>query len=265
MKQNLKYIIPLLIIATIGITITPILNLKEVLAKNLNSNSKQNFFKSSEFILLSYNPIEPVMAVIRNSGDDELMRKEAGFYIITFQREGLFNYRIKKEYEGATKNYTINQLKDLFKNDNVLRTNPDPNNLQIPCIPNYCTPPPRLSDEEYKSKQDQTFLNKTYFGVKNKSGKPRSIDEFKKLKVGMNMEKDIELKIGFGDLKGTEELNYTKGPEYLYDIDGTKGVNLIILSVEFIAQDSIDFYKENLKAMYIVYDDKRIEEYKLEK
>jgi hypothetical protein len=136
MTRYIKYIIPLAIITIIAMTLLPILNLKEVLAKNLNSNSKQNFFKSSEFIVLSYNPIEPVMAVIRNSGDDELIRKEAGFYIITFQREGLFNYKINKEYEGATKNYTINQLKDLFKNDNVLRTNPDPNNLQIPCIPN---------------------------------------------------------------------------------------------------------------------------------
>jgi hypothetical protein len=118
MTRYIKNIIPLALITIIVMTLLPILNLKEVLAKNLNSISKQYFFKSSEFILLSYNPILPVMAVIRNLSDDEIIKKEAGFYIVTFQREGVFNYKINKEYEGATKNYTINKLKDIFKKNN---------------------------------------------------------------------------------------------------------------------------------------------------
>lgn len=128
------------------------------------------------------------------------MKKEAGIYVVTFKRNGLFSYIIDKEYEGASKNYTFNQLKDLFKNDNILRNNTDPSNLQIPCIPNYCIQAIRLSDEDYKKKQDDTFLSKTYFGVKNKSGKPRSIDEFKRLKIGMVRNPDIKYILGPADL-----------------------------------------------------------------
>jgi hypothetical protein len=79
----------------------------------------------------------------------------------------------------------------------------------------------------------------------------------------MNYIKDVYPKLGAPDISGIDQLNFTKSYELLYDIDNSQNINLLILSVNKLPILESEYDKVTIKAMFIVYDDKRIEEYKL--
>ena len=266
-KLKIKTIVILIIVSVVAIISAiafPFVNIKNsVFPKNLGQSQK-TYQENNEIIIVNYNLINPWVVVIPKNIPNEFFKKEGGGYIISLKRSNIIDFTIDKEYSFATKNYDFESLKKIFKDDSILKNNTDSTNLEIPCIPEFCKEKPRLSDEEYRKNQDNTYLNSTYYGVKNKFEKKRTVDEFKKLKIGMVMRTVGYDIVGGADFGAIDRLNYTKGPEFIYDIDGTPGVNMIIVSVDYLTANTEELDKEKIKAVYIVYNDKRVEEMKLD-
>ncbi|MGL4758903.1 MAG: hypothetical protein ACRCXZ_06180, partial [Patescibacteria group bacterium] len=96
-----------------------------------------------------------------------------------------------------------------------------------------------------------------YFGVKNKSGKPRKVDQFRKFKKGVILNTIIE-KVGPPEIAGIDDLNYTKSYEALYDIDDTPGINMVILSLEVLASKPENYSREKLIKVYYANDKNQV-------
>ncbi len=258
-----KYLIVFILVIgvlTSGLIFTPLLTLKQTLFKTTPEPQKTNYLNNSYFKLIDYNPINP-KAFLINQAPDELIKKNHIVYLVFYTRIGITEFKIEKELEIVVRNKTFQQLKDIFSSDSPLKNNPDPENIAIPCIPNYCTPPARLSDSDYRKNQDATFVNKTYFGVENKSDKTRTLETFKQFKKGTIMQ-NIRAIVGPADVAGIDDLNYTKSWEALYDIDGTPGVNMVILSLEGLADNNDDFNLEKLIKIYYANDKNEVFELK---
>jgi hypothetical protein len=261
-----KVIIPTTIILTLvitGLTIYPIFTLKEQTFKSTPEPTKTELIKNSYFKVIDYNPISPKAFVINDPKNEELIKKAHIVYLVYYTRTSITEFKITKETEIVVRNKTFEELKSIFTSDSVLKNNPDPDNLSIPCLDGYCKKPQRLSDQEYRKNQDSIFINKTYFGVKNKSEKKRSVEVFKKLKKGMIMQ-EIRKIVGPADVKGIDNLNYTKSWEALYDIDDTPGINIVILSLEGLADSPEDYPLEKLIKVYYANDKNEVSELKLE-
>jgi hypothetical protein len=261
-----KVIIPTIILLTLlitGITMYPIFTLKEQTFKSTPEPTKTELIKNSYVKVIDYNPFSPKAFVINDPKNDELIKKSYIVYLVYYTRTSITELKITKEIEIIVRNKSFEELKSIFSSDSVLKNNPDPDNLSIPCIDGYCKKPQRLSDEEYRKNQDSIFINKTYFGVKNKSEKKRSIEVFKKLKKGMIMQ-DIRKIVGPADVKGIDNLNYTKSWEALYDIDDTPGVNMVILSLEGLADSPEDYPLEKLIKIFYVNNQNEVFELKIE-
>ncbi|MGL4758904.1 MAG: hypothetical protein ACRCXZ_06185 [Patescibacteria group bacterium] len=239
------------------ILILPITNLKQVIFKDTPEPEKTNYLNNSYFKVIDYNPLSPRAILINNPNNDELTKTNHIVYLIIFKRTSITDFAIALDYEIQTKNKTFQELTEIFQDDQPFRVNPDTNNLLIPCIEGYCKQAPRLSDEEYRKKQDSVFINSTYFGVKNKSGKPRKVDQFRKFKKGTIMQ-DIRKIVGPADVAGIDDLNYTKSYEALYDIDDTPGINMVILSLEALASAPEEYNDEKLIKVYYANDKNQV-------
>jgi hypothetical protein len=264
-KKSICLTAILLIVFSTLTAFVPLLNLTNTIYKDISEPNRSELIKSTHTQIIDYNPITPKVFVIKNPSSDELIKKEHIVYLIYFNRISMTDFKITQEIEIPVKNKSFQELIELFKNDSILKSNPDKDNLGIPCLPTYCTKPQRLSDEEYRKNQDNVFLNSTYFGVKNKSGKKRSIEQFKKLKKGMLLRSDVKSLVGFADVAGRDQLNYTKSYEALYDIDDTPGVNMVILSLELLASKAENFPREKLIKVYYANDKNEVLELEITK
>jgi hypothetical protein len=266
-KLNItKVIISTIILSTLiitGLTIYPIFTLKEQTFKSTPEPTKTELIKNSYFKVIDYNPLSPKAFVINDPKNDELIKKSHIVYLVYYTRTSIKDFKITKEIEIVVRNKSFEELKSIFSSDSVLKNNPDPDNISIPCLDGYCKKPQRLSDQEYRKNQDSIFINKTYFGVKNKSEKKRNIEAFKKLKKGILLNEIIKL-IGPPDVAGIDNLNYTKSWEALYDIDDTPGVNMVILSLEGLADSPEDYPLEKLIKIFYANDKNEVFELKLE-
>jgi hypothetical protein len=139
MKKNLKITIPLIIfLVTILLLYIPVFSQKEINIASAISTSKENqivkddyqeylkIFDDNKSFVFKLDPFTPKYALITSYD-----RNNQRVVIFNFKRTGIINFELSEQYFIIMTNYDIYRAEDVIKSKNILKDNPDPENIKI--------------------------------------------------------------------------------------------------------------------------------------
>lgn len=230
MPKLIKYLtisIFFFILAIISFLFYPFLNIKSAIYdKNILETPE---IKNSAVIVKDYNPALPVVATIFKKETPEDQKKGTIVIQTKYNRVSLFNFLPlqKESRQIIIKNKTFEQIQDIVSKNDLTKNNPDPTNIEVECS----------SGCENGNSNEVSLEDQYYNGVINIRGKPRNVEDFKKLKVGMKLS-EVKSLVGNSDMiisTGMITMEY----ERHFKLD-SKDLNFVIVAFDKDADYYLD-------------------------